>query len=69
MADNKLIPIPSKEWINLRDLYLINWPENILGYYTIDNFINWISKTEEIRNLFIYSLNGDWSDGTFVIIV
>lgn len=66
---DKLIPIPSKEWINLRNLYLVNWPENMLGYYTIDNYVNWNSKDENIRNLWVYSLNGDWSDGTFLVIV
>lgn len=69
MSTDKLIEIPSYQWINLRDLYLKNWPENLLGYYTIDNYIRWIEKLTTIEQLFIYSLNGDWSDGTFAVIV
>lgn len=69
MSVEKLIEIPQNDWETLRDLYLKNWPDNMLGFYTIDNYIRWTAKLPTIKDLFIYSLNGDWSDGTFAIFV
>lgn len=65
----KIIEIPTENWPELRDLYLSEWPVNMLGYYTVDNFIKWVEKEPDIKNLHVYSLNGDWSDGTFAIVV
>lgn len=67
-SDN-LVEINRSELPQLRDLYLIDWPENMQGYYTVDNFIRWFEKKPIIKNLVLYCLNGDWSDGTFVAIV
>lgn len=53
----------------LRDLYLKDWPENLIGYYTVNNFIRWLENDPNIKNLHFYCLNGDISDGTFAIIV
>lgn len=53
----------------LRDLYLQDWPENFIGYYTLNNFIRWLDKDPNIENLRFYCLNGDFSDGTFAIFV
>lgn len=53
----------------LRDLYLQDWPENCIGYYTLNNFIRWLDKDPNIENLRFYCLNGDFSDGTFAIFV
>lgn len=64
-----LVEINRSELPQLRDLYLVNWPENMQGYYTVDNFIRWFEKKPIIKNLVFYCLNGDWSDGTFVAIV
>lgn len=64
--------IPHSEWAALRDLFTPNWPEHILGYSIVDNFINWRVKNgnKDIRNIRFLSLNGDWkSDGTFLAIV
>lgn len=66
---DKLVEIPVNEWLELRDLYLDNWPENMNGYYTMDNFINWVIRKPDIKHLWVYSLNGDWSDGTFIVVV
>lgn len=66
---NELVEIERSELPLLRDLFLLNWPEHMIGYYTVDNFIRWYEKDSQIKNLVIYSLNGDWSDGTFVAIV
>lgn len=66
---DKLIEIPSGDWEQLRELFKTNWPENIISYYTIDNFIRWFKQNPNIQHLNVYSLNGDWSDGTFLIMV
>lgn len=70
MIDDELVEIPQSEWIELRDLFLVNWPENHVAYHTIDNFVQWYRKESNIKDLKIYSLNGSWrSDGTYVIVV
>lgn len=70
MTADKLVEISPSEWIELRDLFFVNWPENHVAYHTIDNFVQWYRKESDIKNLKIYSLNGSWrSDGTYVIVV
>lgn len=66
---DEIFEIPCDELPSLRDLFLQNWPENMIGYYTIDNYIRWLTNDPNIRNLKIYSLNNDFRDGTFVVIV
>lgn len=53
--------------LHLRDLYLKDWPENVLGYYTLHNYIKWLEKDPNIEILKFYCLNDDVSDGTFAI--
>lgn len=67
-----LVKIPDQDWVELRDIFVNNWPEHILGYSIVNNFIELREKTTEDhrRNLKFYSLDGDWrSDGTFLVIV
>lgn len=66
---DKLVEILFDDLPKLRDLYLPDWPKNMMGYSTIDNYINWLQLDSNIKHLHIYSLNGDWSDGTYVIVV
>lgn len=66
---NKLVEIKPSEWKKLRDLYTSNWPLDIIGYFTVDNFIRWYEKDPNVKNLKFYSLNDDWSDGTFICLV
>lgn len=69
MSD-ELIEISSSEWTTLRDMYLRDWPMHIVGYYTLDNYVRWNQIQSTIKQLHIYSLNGDWQqDGTFVVVV
>ncbi|XP_063697440.1 uncharacterized protein LOC134828395 [Culicoides brevitarsis] len=65
---NQLVEIPSNNWVSLRDLFLTNWPNDHVGYYLVDNYVKWVEKDPNIKNLAFYCLNGDWSDGTFVVI-
>ncbi|XP_037044530.1 uncharacterized protein LOC119080340 [Bradysia coprophila] len=66
--ENQVVEIDCEKWIDLRALYLPESTETILGLSTLNNFIKWNDKESPIPNLTIYSLNGDWSDGTFVLI-
>ena len=66
---NKLVEISRSDLPKLQDLYLRDWPENIIGFYTLNNFIIWSNIDPNIKNLSFYSLNGEWNDGTFLIVV
>lgn len=66
---NRLVEIESDDWPNLKQLYLPENPRTILGLSTISNYIRWNEQQTQIDNLAIYSLNGDWCDGTFVVVV
>ncbi|XP_031629456.1 uncharacterized protein LOC116344820 isoform X2 [Contarinia nasturtii] len=63
-----ILKIESKNWEELRELYLPETPETILGLGIISNYLRWIQRDASIANLTFYSLNGDWSDGTFVVV-
>lgn len=73
MCPHQLIEIPPGDWPKLLNLLAVNYPEHILGYSIVRNFIEWRaqkSRESEIRNLNFYSLDGQWEgDGTFLVIV
>lgn len=70
VESDKLVEIPQYSLIKLRNMYKVNWPKNITAYYLIENYMEWLEKVNNMKNLHIYSLNGEWrKDGTFVIIV
>lgn len=68
-AVSRLSEIHPFKWPELRDKYLVDWPKNMLGYYTMDNYLRWVTIDPDIANLCVYALDNDWSDGTFVVIV
>lgn len=69
-AEDKLIEVPQYSLIKLRNMFKANWPTHITAYYLIENYMEWLEKVNNIKNLKIFSLNGEWrKDGTFVIIV
>lgn len=68
MSD-KLIAIESKNWTALRDLYSSSDPNTIYSHCTVDNYIQWLGKEPHAVDWIFYSLNGDWSDGTFAVVV
>lgn len=69
VVGDKLVEIPPVEWPNLQELFKVNWPVNVVAFYTIQNYINWFKKEPSLPNIKFYSLNGDWSDGTYIIVV
>ncbi|CAD7092441.1 unnamed protein product [Hermetia illucens] len=68
MAD-KLVDIPIQDLTSLRDLYREDWPKYSIGYGTVDTYVRWLNKDPNIPHIRILSLNGDWSDGTFIITI
>ncbi|XP_050082232.1 uncharacterized protein LOC126569294 [Anopheles aquasalis] len=66
---DRLTIVPANDWAQLRDLYLMNWPEHHVAYTTIDNYVRWYAKDPAIKNLTIYCLNGSWrEDGTYLVV-
>ena len=68
-SDDRLETISLGNWAKLRDCYLIDWPRHCVPFYTIGNYIRWSSQGADIDDVRILSLNGDFSDGTFILIV
>lgn len=69
-AGDKLVEVPQYSLIKFRNMFKTNWPSHIIAYYLIENYMEWLEKVNNIKNLKVYSLNGEWrKDGTFVIIV
>lgn len=67
---DELIEIPRASLLELKDLFLVEWPKYVTANYTLDNYINWIKKDTEVQDYQIFSLNESWRDnGTFIIIV
>lgn len=64
-----LAEIDRKDWPKLRDLYTPNGIKSYVAFITIDNFIRWFEQDPNIKHVKFYCLNGDFSEGTFVIIV
>ncbi|XP_062542352.1 uncharacterized protein LOC134210319 [Armigeres subalbatus] len=66
--ENKLVPIPRKDWQELRDLFNGNDLATEIPFNTIQNYINWTTIDPKIRHLEILSLNDTWRhNGTFII--
>lgn len=57
--ENRPMKIIPEDWPKLRELYLPERVEKILGLNTITNYVRWNETISPIDNLTIYSLNGD----------
>ncbi|XP_055597620.1 uncharacterized protein LOC129747426 [Uranotaenia lowii] len=67
--NDSLTVITPDKWPELRDIFKRDWPEHLVAYHTIDNFIDWHRRDPQIKNLTFYSLNGEWQkDGTYLIV-
>lgn len=62
--ENKLEEIRSSDFVTLRDLYKVEWPKYILA----SNLFQIIRQKNKSCTK-VFSLNGDWSDGTFVAVM
>ncbi|CAD7087512.1 unnamed protein product [Hermetia illucens] len=65
---DKLVEIPLDDLIALREKYRLRLADQGLGFFVLNNYIKWLQQDPNMGNFHTYSLNGDWSDGTFVTI-
>lgn len=64
-----LMEIDRNDLPNLQKLYKSNELDSCIGYMTIGNYIEFFEQDPSVKHLKVYCLNGDFSDGTFVITV
>lgn len=66
---DKLVEIPVGEWFQLQELFRCDWPKHIIAFNVLDNAIRWLKQDPQLKYFKFFSLNGDWSDGTFIQMV
>ena len=67
---DKLTEIQREDWELLRDMFRKNWPEHRIGYFILDNYIQWTNKNVDFEDLEVWSLNDSWrANGTYVLMV
>lgn len=67
--EDKIIEIPRSDLPQLRDLFKQDWPKHIIGHDLVNNYIRWFEQDPNFDEAKFYALNGDCSDGTFIVIV
>lgn len=71
MAD-QLTKINVSELCKLSELYAAKHDGDevfYVSYMTIETFIRWFQQDPKLKHVQFYCLNGDFSDGTFVVTV
>lgn len=68
MSD-QLIEISRKDWPKLSALYESEGSRGYIGYFTVNNYIRWFEQDPNVKYVNFYCLNGDFSDGAFVVTV
>ena len=66
---DQLTEIEPKDCQKLKNLYTPDGSKSYIAYTTIDNYIRWFEQDPNVKHVKIFSLNGDFSDGTFVVTV
>lgn len=66
---DKLVEVNRKELLILQNLFKSNGFKGYLGYMAIRNYIGFFEQDPNVKHVKIYCLNGNFSDGTFVITV
>ena len=68
---HKLVEIKDlRELKELRDCYQLDWPKNQLGCNTLQNYIKWLEQDDNLAEINVYSLNGNWREtGLYLIVV
>lgn len=64
-----LVEIKRKDWQILRNLYSQNTDQHYIGYATIWNCMRVVDQDPNVKQINLFCLNGDFDDGTFVMIV
>lgn len=68
MAD-QLVEIEKKYLPKLKNVYDHNRSNHYIACMTIENYIRWFEQNPSLKHIKIYCLNGNFTDGTFVITV
>lgn len=66
---DQIVEINRKDWPKLKELYTPDGVKSYIAYTTIDNYIRWFDQDPNTKHVKFYCLNGDFSDGTFVVTV
>lgn len=66
---DQLVEIERKDWPKLKNLYTPDGSRSYIAYTTIDNYIRWFEQDPNVKDIKFLCLNGDFSDGTFVVTV
>lgn len=66
---NRLVEIEPKDLPNLLNLYTPDGKKNYITYTAIENYNRWFNQDPNLEHVKVFSLNGDYSDGTFIITV
>lgn len=66
---DRLVEVARKDLPALKSLYNANGSKSYIAYTTIDNYIQWFQQDPDVKHIKVFCLNGDFSDGTFVITV
>lgn len=68
MTDN-LVEINQNDLPILRNLFESSGSNGDIGRMTINNYIGFFKQDPSVKHVKVFCLNGDFSDGTFVITV
>lgn len=68
-SPDQLIEINREHLPLLRDLYKPNTLRNYIAYMTIDIYVRLFEREPHIKQIQFYCLNGDFSNGTFIVTV
>lgn len=64
-----LIEINRNDLPTLQKLFRSHESKNDISYMTLGNYIGFFEQDPSVKHVNVYCLNGDFSDGTFVITV
>lgn len=64
-----LVEIEKINWPILKELYTPDGEKSYTAFTTIDNYIRWFEEDSNVKHVKFFCLNGDFSDGTFVVTV
>lgn len=68
MSD-RLVEIDRNELHHLKRIHEANGSETYVAYMTISNYIKWFEQDANLKNIKFYCLNGNYSDGSFIVTV
>lgn len=67
---DRVVEIQYNDLANLKRLYTPGGSKSYIAYMAIENYIRWLDQNPNESNYIkFFCLNGDFSDGTFVVTV